>query len=86
MNTSQIAAVRIRLELEKDDLMTLGKKYTVRVKTARGKGVVGEVYVDLPEETCRVKDYLNQPLRFFPLFQLTSIVYINRDFILSALD
>jgi hypothetical protein len=86
VNTSQIAAVRIRLELEKDDLTTLGKKYTVRVKTTQGKDLVGGVYVNLPEETCRVKNYLNQPLRFFPLFQSTSIVYINLDFILSFLD
>ncbi len=85
MNTSQIAAVKISLEVEQDDLMTLGKEYPIRIKMTHSKEMVGRVYVNLPEENCRVKDYFNQPLQFFPLFQSTSIVYINRDFILSVL-
>jgi len=86
LNSSQIVVVKIKQEFEKDDLMTLGRKYAVRVKTVQGKEIVGDIFVNLPEESSRVKDCLNQPIRFFPVFQSTSILYINRQFILSVQD
>jgi hypothetical protein len=86
VNRSQIVFVEIQQECEKDELMTLGKKYTVRVRTVHGNAIVGEMFVNLPEESCRIKDHLNQPIRFFPIFQSASILYINREFILSVQD
>jgi hypothetical protein len=83
LNVSHIVTVTVRSEAEKDDLMTLGKKHAVRIKTTQGKEVNGDVFVNLPEETSRVKDYFNQPLYFFTIFQPTIIIYINRRFILS---
>jgi len=84
LNMSHIVTVTVRSEVEKDDLMTLGKKYAVRIKTTQGKEVKGDIFVDLPEETSRVKDYFNQTFYFFTIFQATSIIYINRQFILSV--
>jgi hypothetical protein len=86
LNRSQIVSVKIKQEFEKDEIMTLGKKYAVRVRTVQGKEVVGDMFVNLPEESCRIKDHLNQPIRFFSLFQSASILYINREFILSVQD
>ncbi len=86
VNTSQIEAGSITLKRERDELMTLGKKHAVHLKTTRGREMAGEVSVNLPEDACRVKDDFNQPLLFFPLFQPPSIGHINRDSILSVLD
>jgi hypothetical protein len=83
LNMSHIVTVAVRLEVEKDDLMTLGTKYAVRIKTTQGKEVSGDIFVNLPEEISRVKDYFNQPFHFFTIFQPTIIIYINRRFILS---
>lgn len=86
LNRSRIALATVQAELEKDDLMTLGKKYTVRLKMLRGKEVQGDIYVNLPEGFCRVKDYFNQPVQFFPLIQPGFVVYINRELVLFVQD
>ncbi|MDC4227698.1 MAG: hypothetical protein MPW15_26585 [Candidatus Manganitrophus sp.] len=72
--------------MELDDLMTLGKKYTVALKMIRGKEIQGDIYVNLPEGFCRVKDYFNQPVQFFPLIQSEFVVYINRELVLFVQD
>ena len=86
LNTSQIVVVQIKQEFEKDELMTLGKKHTVRIRTVQGREMSGDLYVNLPVESSRVKDYVNQPIQFFSLYQAASILYINRQFILSVQD
>ncbi|MBI3596402.1 MAG: hypothetical protein HY203_04530 [Nitrospirae bacterium] len=62
----------------------MGKQYAVRIKTTQEKEIPGDIYVNLPEESSRVKDYFNQPARFFPLFQPASIIYVNWNFILTV--
>jgi hypothetical protein len=84
LSASQIVTAAVSSESEKDDLMTLGKQYTVRIKTTLDEEIRGDIFVNLPEESSRVKDYFNQPARFFPLFQPASILYINRQFILTV--
>jgi hypothetical protein len=74
----------VAAKAEKDDLMTLGKQYAVRIRTTQEIEIQGDIYVNLPEESSRAKDYFNQSARFFPLFQPASIVYVNRDFILAV--
>lgn len=86
LNRSRIASAKVRAELEKDDLMTLGKKYTVSLKMIRGKEIQGDIFVNLPEGFCRVKDYFNQPVQFFPLIQSEFVIYINRELLLYVQD
>jgi hypothetical protein len=83
LNMSQIVTVTVDSEFEKDDLMTLGKRYAIRIKMTYGKEIKGDIFVNLPEETLRVKDYFNQSSQFFTVFKKASIIYINRLFILS---
>lgn len=86
LNRSRIASAKVRAELEKDDLMTLGQKYTVSLKMIRGKEIQGDIFVNLPEGFCRVKDYFNQPVQFFPLIQSEFVIYINRELLLYVQD
>jgi hypothetical protein len=84
LNAAQIVAAAVPSKSEKDDLMTLGKRYAIRIKTTQEKEISGDIFVNLPEESSRVKDYFNQPARFFAIFQPDSIVYVNRNFILTV--
>jgi hypothetical protein len=84
LNASQIVSVSVDLVPEKTDLLTLGKRYAVRIKTILQQEIRGEIFVNLPEESSRIKDYFNQPCRFSPLFQPALVVYVNRHFILSV--
>lgn len=86
LNRSHIVVAKVPAPLEKDDLMTLGKKYSVSLKMVLGKVIEGDVFVNLPEGFCRMKDYLNQPVRFFTLIQPEFVVYINQEFVLSVQD
>lgn len=86
LNRSHIVLTKVKAELEKDDLMTLGKKVTVRLKMHRGREIQGDIFINLPEGFCRVKDYVNQPTRFFTLIQPDFVIYINQEFILSVRD
>lgn len=86
INRSHIALARVKAEMEKDDLMTLGKKVAVSLKMVQGRAVQGDIFIDLPEGFCRVKDYMNQPIQFFILIQPEFVVYINQKFVLSVQD
>lgn len=86
LNRSHLALARVRTEVEKDDLMTLGEKYTISLTMLGGKKIEGNIFVNLPEGFCRVKDYFNQPIRFFPLIQPEFVLYINQEFVLSVQD
>ncbi|MBI3805442.1 MAG: hypothetical protein HY282_16970 [Nitrospirae bacterium] len=86
INRRHIALAKVGVDLEQDDLMTLGKQYTVSLKMLRGNEIRGDIFVNLPEGFCRVKDYFNQPLQFFPLVQSEYILYINQKFVLSVRD
>jgi hypothetical protein len=85
VNRAHIVSVALPADRERDELATLGKRYTVRVKTTRGE-VRGAVFVNLPDGATRVTDYFNQSVHFLPLFQARTIVYLNRDFIVHVQD
>jgi len=85
VNRARIVSVTLPADREQDDLVTLGKRYEVRVTTTRGD-LNGTIFVNLRENATRVRDYFNQPLRFLPLFQSQTIAYLNRDFILLVQD
>jgi len=86
LNASHVVFVKLNSEWENDGLITLGKKYTVRIKMLHYEEVEGDIYVNLPEGHCRVKDFINQPVQFYSLFQTNHVLYINRNYILSIQD
>lgn len=86
LNTEQILMVKTDKAEEEDDLMTLGKKYLVKVETHHIQDLQGEIYVNLPENTCRVRDWLNQPIPFLQIFLPDAIIYLNRRHIISVQD
>lgn len=79
------ATVPRRGELE-ENAETLGVRHMVNIRMLDGSSVKGEFLIDLPEESCRVKDYLNKPDRFFRLIPEGSVLYVNRHYILSVMD
>lgn len=85
VNVSNIVTARTEMQSEWDDLETLGRKYTVRIKTHLGE-ISGEVFVNLPREHSRVSDFLNQPDRFLRLSGPEEIVYVAARYILSVRD
>lgn len=85
INRTHIVSATLPTNLERDDLVTLGKRYQVRVTTTRGE-VRGVVFVNLPDGATRVADYFNQPAQFLPIFQTRTVLYLNREFILLVRD
>jgi hypothetical protein len=86
LNLSGIVSARLGLERETDDLTTLGERYAVRAMTSLGEELAAHVFVNMPASYTRVKDYLNQPLRFFSFFLPDEIVYLNRRYLLFVRD
>jgi hypothetical protein len=86
LNIDNIIEARTSEEEELHELMMLGRKYRVEIITLGGKKIAGDVFVDLPQESSRVSDFLNQPRRFFPLIASGGVIYVARRFILSAKD
>ncbi|MFY9269951.1 MAG: hypothetical protein WAO55_09420 [Candidatus Manganitrophaceae bacterium] len=84
LNKRHIVAASVPGEEERDDLLLLGKQYSVAVTTSLGATFHGEVFVNMPEGFSRMKDYLNGPGSFITLIQPESILYINRRFILTV--
>ncbi len=85
VNRAHIVSAALPADREEDDLVRLGKRYEVRVTTTAGD-LRGAVFVNLPEVATRVADYFNQPLRFLPIFQARTVIYLNREFILLVRD
>lgn len=86
LNILNIVAAQTLARDEGDELMSLGEQYRVQITTALGTVIEGEVFVNLPNERCRVSDYLNQRERFCRVFLDEEIVYVGTQFILSVRD
>jgi hypothetical protein len=84
LNKRHIVAATVPADDERDDLMCFGKQYTISIITTLGLKFNGDIFVNLPEENSRVKDYLNQSTPFLPLIQAESIMYINQKFIMTV--
>ena len=85
VNRTRVISVTLPADREQDDLVTLGKRYEVRVTTTHGE-LKGAIFINLPETSARVRDYFNQPLPFLALFQSQTVAYLNRDFIVLVQD
>jgi len=86
LNRSQIVSVTTQAPWEQDELITLGNQYTIRLTMLNGKEMAGDIFANLPENFFRVKDFLDQPLTFLPLYQPDLVIYFNKNFILSVHD
>lgn len=86
VNLRQVASISIPDDKEKNSMMRLGERHLVSVRTSVGAPFEAEVYVNLPSNRTRVKDFLNQKLRFLPFFTGDQVVYLNFRYILQVKD
>jgi hypothetical protein len=86
VNLDAVVGVRTAAAAEADELMSLGEKYRVRVTTRLGEELLADLHVNLPATRSRVKDALNQPQRFLPLFQAGEVLYLNVAHLLCVQD
>lgn len=86
LNSSRVMLARVGLEENVSELTRMGEKYQVRMTTTLGTTVTAEIFVNLPKDYQRVKDYLNHPVKFLTCFTEEHVLYVNRDFILLVED
>lgn len=86
INCALIVSARTDQSAEADDLMRLGEKYSICVSTLLQEEIVVDLYVNLPQACNRVKDCLNQPQRFLPVFREEEVLYLNTSYILRVRD
>lgn len=87
VNVTKIVKAEVPLNGELDEnAEILATRHNVGIRMLDGSFVKGDFLIELPEEYQRVKDYLNQPVRFLRLIQGDFIFYLNREYILSVVD
>lgn len=86
LNLDHVVSVKTERQVETEDWLVLGNNCPVSIKTFNQDPIKGEVFINLPNESCRAKDFFNQKLKFFPLFQDKHVVYVNCRHILSVND
>jgi hypothetical protein len=86
VNLRQIASISVPDDQHNNTLMKLGVRHLVSVRTTVGKSFEAEIYVNLPSNRTRVKDFLNQKQRFFPFFADNRLIYLNFRYILQVRD
>ncbi len=86
VNLEQTVSVSLSAELEFDPLLTLGEEHRVRVEPVAGDTIEARIFVNLPGNKSRVKDFLNQKVRFLPFLDNDRVIYIARKKILRVTD
>jgi len=86
LNTSHIVMARIDIDRNKNELARVGEKHRINITTTLGETIEADTYISLPKGYQRVKDHLNQSLKFFACYTDTHILYVNLDFVLSVKD
>lgn len=86
LNSTHIMLAQAKIEKNIHDLIMMGEKYKVHITTLLHKNLEADLFISLPEGFRRVKDYLDQPIRFFTFFLPDQILCVNRDCILSIRD
>jgi hypothetical protein len=86
LNLDMVISVSVAAEEEIDPLLTLGNRRRIWLQTALGEEFTAEIYINLPSDKTRVKDFLNQPSRFLPILHQDKIIYIARNRIMSVRD
>lgn len=86
LNSTHIMLAQTKIEKNIHDIIMMGEKYNVHITTLLHKNLEADLFISLPEGFRRVKDYLDQPIRFFTFFLPDHILCVNRDCILSIRD
>jgi hypothetical protein len=86
VNLEQVVSVSLSAELEFDPLLTLGEEHRVWVEPVAGDTIEARIFVNLPGNKSRVKDFLNQKVRFLPFLDNDRVVYFARKRILRVTD
>lgn len=85
-NLEQIVSVSVAAEHELNPLLTLGHEHRIRVQPVIGDGIDVRIFVSLPGNAPRVKDFLNQKKRFLLFVQDDQVLYLARNKILRVVD
>lgn len=86
VNLDQVVSVSLSAEFEFDPLLALGEEHRVRVEPVVGDIVDAKIFVNLPGNKSRVKDFLNQKKRFLLFLDDDRVIYIARKRILRVTD
>jgi hypothetical protein len=86
VNLEQTVSVSLSAEQEFDPLLTLGEEHRVRVEPVAGDAIEARIFVNLPGNKSRVKDFLNQKIRFLPFLDNDRVIYVARKKILRVTD
>jgi hypothetical protein len=84
VNTQRILMIRVTAEDTAAVFEAEGDPAGVHLHLIDGIALAGQVYIDLPPESCRLLDYLNQLTGFFAVVAPTSICVINSRYLVSA--
>lgn len=76
INLAQVQQIRVAASVELDPLRCLGFEHNVRVFPEVGETLKAKIYVNLPNEKSRTKDFLNQHKRFLPFLVEEQVIYI----------
>ena len=86
VNLEQVVSVSLPAELEFDPLLALGEEHRVRVEPVVGDVVDARIFVNLPGNKSRVKDFLNHQQRFLLFLHNDRVIYFARKRILRVTD
>ncbi len=86
INLEQVVSITVAAEEEFDPLLALGEEHRIWIEPAVGEALNVSIFVNLPGGNNRVKDFLNQKLRFLLLRHKDQIVYLARNKILRVRD
>lgn len=84
VNLEQVVAVSLSAEFEFDPLLALGEEHRVRVEPVVGDAVDARIFVHLPGNNSRVKDFFNQKKRFLLFLDEDRVLYLARKRILGV--
>lgn len=86
LNSSRVMLARVGFEEHTGELARMGEKYRVKMTTTLGTTITADIFVNLPKDYQRVKDYLNHPVQYLTCFTGEHVLYVNREFILLVED
>ncbi len=86
INLEQVVSIAVAAEEEFDPLLALGEEHQIWIEPTVGEAINVRIFVNLPGGRNRVKDFLNQKIRFLLLLQKDQIIYLARNRILRVQD
>ncbi|TYO98125.1 hypothetical protein EDC39_10862 [Geothermobacter ehrlichii] len=81
VNLDRVVSVTVARSEQEEGMLTLGEHHRVRFILGDGRSLVADIFVNLPESRGRVKDFLNQKVRFLTCLQPDRVIYVNPAFL-----